>query len=81
MKVVATTIKKEVVKKKTLVVESYNSYNNEVSLPPSKEFYIVLEVAPKNDQRLVCFVKAKWKVLNLTKSLSISMFFLFEYIS
>jgi hypothetical protein len=51
--------------KRTPVVESSSSFDIEVSLPPLKEeLYIVLEVAPKNDQRLIHFAKAKLQVLN-----------------
>jgi hypothetical protein len=48
------------VKKRNIVIESSSSSNNEISLPPSKEKnYSMLEVAPKNDQHLVRFAKAK----------------------
>jgi hypothetical protein len=50
MKVVAKAVKKEVMKKRTPVVEKSSSFDNEISLPPSKKInYIVLEVALKND--------------------------------
>jgi hypothetical protein len=69
-------------KKRTPIVESSSSSDSEVSLPSLKEeLYTVLEVTPKNDQRLVHFAKAKWQVPNSTKSFSISIFFFFEYIS
>ncbi len=59
-KVGAKVVKKEFVKKRNIVIESSSSSNNEISLPPSKEKnYSMLEVAPKNDQHLVRFAKAK----------------------
>jgi hypothetical protein len=37
-------------KKRTIVIESSSSFDNEVSLPPSeKELYTMLEATPKND--------------------------------
>jgi hypothetical protein len=70
------------VKKRTQVVESSSSFDNEVSLPPSKEeFYIMLEATPKNDQWFIHFAKAALIVFNSTKSFSIYIFFLFENIS
>jgi hypothetical protein len=62
------------VKKRTPVVENSSSFDNEVSLPPSKEY---CEVAPKNDQWLIHFAKAEVQVLNSTKSFSIFIFFPF----
>jgi hypothetical protein len=56
----ATTTRKELVKKRNTIIESSSSFNNEVSLPLTKEKNcIVLEVAPKNDQQLVRFAKTK----------------------
>lgn len=81
-KAIAKVARKEVVEKRTPIIESSLSFDIEVSLPPSKEeLYIVLEVAPINDQRLIHFAKAKLQSLNSTKSFSIFIFFLFEYIS
>jgi hypothetical protein len=81
MKVIVKATRNKVVKKRTPIVESSSSSDSEVSLPSLKEeLYIVLEATPKNDQRLVHFAKAKWQVLNSTKSFSISIFFFFEYI-
>jgi hypothetical protein len=49
------------------VVESFLSFDSEVSIPPLKEtLYIVLEATPKNDQWLVLFVNAKRQVLGST---------------
>ncbi len=50
-KVVVKAARKEIVKKRTPIIESFSSFDSEVSLPPSKkELYIVLEATPKNDQ-------------------------------
>jgi hypothetical protein len=49
MKAGTKVVRKEVVKKKTPIVENSLSFNNKVSLPPSKELYIVLEATTKND--------------------------------
>jgi hypothetical protein len=82
MKVIAKVGRNEIMKKKTPIVERFSSFDNEVSLPLSKEqLYIVLEVAPKNDQQLIHFAKVEQQVLNSTKSFFILIFFLFEYIS
>jgi hypothetical protein len=63
MKVVIKATSKEVVKKRTSFIEIFSSSNSEISLPPFEEnFYIVREVAPKNDQWFVHFTKAKQKV-------------------
>ncbi len=63
MKVVIKATRKEVVKKRTSIIENSSSSDSEISLPPFEEFfYIVLEVAPKNDQWFVRFTKAKQKV-------------------
>jgi hypothetical protein len=59
MKVVAKVVRKELVKKRNPIIESFSNFDNEVSLSPSKELYSMLEVAPKNDQRLVCPMKTK----------------------
>jgi len=50
MKVVIKAARKEVMKKRTSIIENSSSFDSEISLPPSKkELYIMLEVAPKND--------------------------------
>jgi hypothetical protein len=59
MKVDVKVARKELMKKRNTIVESSSSFDNEISLSPSKELYFVMEVAPKNDQQLVCFAKAK----------------------
>jgi hypothetical protein len=80
MKVGAKVVRKELMKKRNTVIESFSNFDNEVSLSPSKEFYSVMEVTPKNDQQLVCFAKAKRHVPNSTTSFSI-LFSFFSYIS
>jgi hypothetical protein len=80
MKVGAKVTRKEVMKKRTTMVKSFSSFDSEVPLPPLEELYVVLEVAPKNDQQLVRFLKVKWEVPNSIMSFSI-FFSLFEYIS
>jgi hypothetical protein len=61
MKVDAKATRKKVVKKKTIVIESSSSFNNEVSLPPlEEELYTMFKAAPKNDQWLIHFMKGKW---------------------
>ncbi len=80
MKAGTKVVRKEVVKKKTPIVENSLSFNNKVSLPPSKELYIVLEATTKNDQWFIHFTKTKWQIRNSTKSFS-NFFFFFEYIS
>jgi hypothetical protein len=50
MKAATKVARKEVVKKRIPVIENSSKFDNEISLPPSKEkLYIVLEAAPKND--------------------------------
>ncbi len=58
MKVVAKVARKGLMKKRNPIIESSSNFDNEVSLSPSKELYSMLEVAPKNDQRLVRPMKA-----------------------
>jgi hypothetical protein len=71
MKADAKTTRKSLVKKRDIVIKSSSSYDSEVSLPPLKEeIYSMLVVAPKNDQWLVHFMKAKRDVPNSTMSFS-----------
>jgi len=49
MKVSPKVVRKELMKKRNTVIESFSNFDNEVSLSPSKELYSVMEVAPKND--------------------------------
>jgi hypothetical protein len=49
MKANAKVKRKEVMKKRTIIVESSSSSNCEIALPPSEELYTMLKVAPKND--------------------------------
>jgi len=50
MKAGAKVTRKEVVKKRTIVIESFSNFDSEVSLPPSEEeLYTMLEATPKND--------------------------------
>jgi hypothetical protein len=64
--------KKKLVKERNTIVESFLNFNNEVSLPPLEEkLYTMLKVAPKNDQWLVYFTKAKQYVPNSTMFFSI----------
>lgn len=58
-------------RKRNTVIESYLNFDKEISLSPLKKIYSMLEVALKNDQRLIHFVKAKWHVLNSTMFFSI----------
>jgi hypothetical protein len=76
MKAGTKVVRKEVVKKKTPIVDNFSSSNNEVSLPPSKELYIMLEATTKNDQWFIHFMKTKWRIPNSTKSF-FNFFFLF----
>jgi hypothetical protein len=72
MKADAKAARKKIVKKRTIVVESSLSFNNEVLVPPlEEELYTMLEAAPKNGQWFVHFVKAKWQVPISTMSFSI----------
>ncbi len=80
MKAGTKVVRKEVVKKKTPIIENSSSSNNEVSLPPLEELYIVLEATTKNDQWFIHFTKTKWQVPNSSKFFS-NFFFFFEYIS
>jgi hypothetical protein len=68
--------RKEVMKKKTPIIENSSRFNNEISLPPLEELYIVLEATPKNDQWFICFTKAKWQVPNSTFFFPFFFFFL-----
>jgi hypothetical protein len=78
MKVIANTVRNEIVKKRIPIIKSSSTFDSEVSLPVSKEeLYTMPKVTPKNDQRLICFMKTKQQVLNSTKSFPI-LFFLFE---
>ncbi len=50
MKAATKLARKEVMKKRTLIIDSSSNSDSEVSLPPLEEkLYIVLEAAPKND--------------------------------
>jgi len=71
MKVGAKVTRKELMKKRNTVIKSSSNFDHEVSLSPSKKLYSVMEVAPKNDQQLVCFAKAKQQVPNSTTYFSI----------
>jgi hypothetical protein len=51
MKAATKVARKEIVKKRTPVIENSSNFDGEISLPPSEEkLYIVLEAGPKNDQ-------------------------------
>jgi hypothetical protein len=77
MKADAKSTRKSFMKKRDIIINNFSSSNNEVSLPPSEEkLYSMIVVAPKNDQQLVRFMKAKRQAPNSTMSLSI--FFLFS---
>jgi len=80
MKLGAKVVRKEVMKKRNTVIESFLNFDNEVSLSPSKELYFVMELHLKMTNNL--FASQKPNDMFLTQ-LRFSPFFFsfFSYIS
>ncbi len=78
MKVVIKVARKEVMKKRTPLIDSFSNSNNEVSLPPSKEkLYIVLEVGSKMTNNLLALQKSNDRFLT---QLCLSPFIYFPFL-